>query len=121
MPTSGSALRQSVPALTPAEKTPTPASLRSARQKVQSRKMNLIAVVCFTVLAAGMIYMFGHYQLVRETFRQNALRQMLGVERERLRQVETDRSNLLNPAAIGRNAAQRGMVPGNDREMVSTR
>ena len=69
--------------------------------------------------AAGIAFEYGHFQLRQETNRQTLLRGQLRSARERFKELETAKSQTLNPTRIEANAQTIGMLPDNGKETVS--
>ncbi len=113
------ALRQPEPTPLPSQSPPTTlTSLRSARQKAQTYWLRLTGMMAIAFGVVGMIYIFGHYQLARESFRQNALRQTMMLEKNNLHEANLARGTGMNAATIQQKAQVVGMLPGNEKETV---
>lgn len=103
----------------PAQSRPVPVSRPRPRHAAQTRWLFVLVILAMLVVSAGMIYLSGHAQVTQEGYRRTKLLSMLKQAREKQQQAKQMKALVYTPAHIEQKARALGMVPTEEKQMVT--
>ena len=103
----------------PARSQPVPAPRPRPRHAIQLFWLFALVLLAMLVVSAGMMYLSGHAQVTQEGYRRTKLMGMLKQAREKQQQTKQMRALVYTPAHIEQKARALGMVPAEEKQMVT--
>ena len=112
-----------LPARRPVSPSPaTPARTQNApapRRRMQTVSMLFLVFMALMVVSGGLVYLSGYAQMTKEKYRQIKMQRALAQAKEIQQRWQHQKAVMVTPSSIAAQAAKLGMVPSDDKKMVT--
>jgi uncharacterized protein HemX len=89
------------------------------RQRMQTILMLFLVFMALIVVSGGLVYLSGYAQMQREKYRQIKMQRALKQAKEIQQRWQHKKSVMVTASSIAAQAAKLGMVPADDKKMVT--
>ena len=100
----------------PVKTQPAPARPRPGSQ---NRALYLLVMMALLTVSGGMIYLSGYAQMTRENYRHVKLQRVLKQERDMQHRLQQRQAIECSPASIESKARALGMIPADDKQVIT--